>query len=119
MVLRRSLPLCAKTFEPATWEQMTGNGAIRRLNLTRGQVDAAFKGSEAEGFDNATAEQVDETFIELYTADLNPPAIGRNLLGDNQYRFLMQDLKPGEQAIAVLGRGLYSYKGSGYVRGDF
>ena len=104
-------------FEPAAWEQLTGNGAIRRLNLTRGQVDAAFKGTEAEGFDNATLEQANDTFIELYTADLNPPAIGRNLLGDNQYRFLMQDLKPGEQAIAVLGRGLYSYKGSGYVRG--
>ncbi|WP_350616471.1 4Fe-4S binding protein [Pseudomonas sp. HY7a-MNA-CIBAN-0227] len=104
-------------YEPATWEQLTGNGAIRRLNLTRGQVDAAFKGTEAEGVDNASADQVDETFIELYTADLNPPTIGRALLGDNQYRFLMQDLKPGEQAIAVLGRGLYSYKGSGYVRG--
>ncbi len=104
-------------YEPATWEQLTGNGAVRRLNLTRGQVDAAFKGTEAEGIDNAAADQVDDTFIELYTADLNPPAIGRNLLGDNQHRFLMQDLKPGEQAIAVLGRGLFSYKGSGYVRG--
>ena len=104
-------------YEPATWEQLTGNGAIRRLNLTRGQVDAAFKGTEAEGIDIASAEQVDDTFIELYVADLNPPTIGRNLLGDNQYRFLMQELKPGEQAIAVLGRGLFSYKGSGYVRG--
>ncbi|WP_172962141.1 MULTISPECIES: transcriptional regulator NosR [unclassified Pseudomonas] len=104
-------------FEPATWEQLTGNGAIRRLNLTRGQVDAAFKGTDAEGVENAAADQVDETFIELYTADLNPPTIGRALLGDNQYRLLMQDLKPGEQAIAVLGRGLFSYKGSGYVRG--
>ncbi len=104
-------------FEPATWEQLTGNGAIRRLNLTRGQVDAAFKGTEAEGVESAGPEQVDDTFIELYTADLNPPTIGRALLGDNQYRLLMQDLKPGEQAIAVLGRGLYSYKGSGYVRG--
>ncbi len=104
-------------FEPATWEQLTGNGAIRRLNLTRGQVDAAFKGTEAEGVDNASPDQVDDTFIELYTADLNPPTIGRALLGDNQYRFLMQELKPGEQAILVLGRGLFSYKGSGYVRG--
>ncbi|WP_191488274.1 transcriptional regulator NosR [Pseudomonas sp. FEN] len=104
-------------YQPATWEQLTGNGAIRQLNLTRGQVDAAFKGTEAEGVGNASPDQVNDTFIELYTADLNPPAIGRNLLGDNQYRFLMQDLKPGEQAIAVLGRGLYSYKGSGYVRG--
>jgi NosR/NirI family nitrous oxide reductase transcriptional regulator len=104
-------------FEPATWEQLTGNGAIRRLNLTRGQVDAAFKGTDAEGVENAAADQVDETFIELYTADLNPPTIGRALLGDNQYRLLMQDLKPGEQAIVVVGRGLFSYKGSGYVRG--
>ncbi|AHZ67554.1 Regulatory protein [Pseudomonas mandelii JR-1] len=104
-------------FEPVTWEQLTGNGAIRRLNLTRGQVDAAFKGTDAEGVENAAADQVDETFIELYTADLNPPTIGRALLGDNQYRLLMQDLKPGEQAIVVLGRGLFSYKGSGYVRG--
>ncbi|KMM89164.1 transcriptional regulator NosR [Pseudomonas lini] len=104
-------------FEPATWEQLTGNGAIRRLNLTRGQVDAAFKSTEAEGVDNAGPDQVDDTFIELYTADLNPPTIGRALLGDNQYRFLMQELKPGEQAIVVLGRGLFSYKGSGYVRG--
>ncbi len=74
-------------FKPATWEQLTGNGAIRRLSLTRGQVDAAFKGTEAEGVDNAPPGQEDDTFIELYTADLNPPAIGRNLLGDNQYRF--------------------------------
>ncbi len=87
------------------------------MNLTRGQVDAAFKSTEAEGVDNAGPDQVDDTFIELYTADLNPPTIGRALLGDNQYRFLMQELKPGEQAIVVLGRGLFSYKGSGYVRG--
>ena len=99
-------------FDPATWAQLTGNGAIRRLLLTRGQVDAAFKDTAAEG-----AEAADETFIELYVADLNPPSIGRNLLGEAHYRSLMQGLKPGEQAIAVFGRGLFSFKGSGYVRG--
>ena len=104
-------------YQPADWAQLTGNGAIRRLHLTHGQVDEAFKGTEAEGVDVAAPEQVDETFIDLYTAHLNAPTIGRNLLGDNQYRFLMGQLKPGEQAIAVLGSGEYSYKGSGYVRG--
>ncbi|NMX40959.1 regulatory protein NosR [Pseudomonas veronii] len=99
-------------FDPATWAQLTGNGAIRRLHLTRGQVDAAFKDTAAEG-----AEAADETFIDLYVADINPPSIGRNLLGEEHYRNLMQGLKPGEQAIAVLGRGLFSFKGSGYVRG--
>ena len=104
-------------YQSADWTQLTGNGAIRRLHLTHGQVDEAFKGTEAEGVDVAAPEQVDETFIDLYSAHLNAPTIGRNLLGDNQYRFLMAQLKPGEQAIAVMGRGEYSYKGSGYVRG--
>lgn len=107
----------ADLFEPANWAQLTGNGAVRRLHLTRGQVDAAFKGTEAEGVEVAAPGQVDETFIDLYVADLNAPTIGRNLLGDAQYRVLMQGLKPSEQAIAVLGRGLFSFKGSGYVRG--
>ncbi|MFL1417052.1 transcriptional regulator NosR [Pseudomonas fildesensis] len=99
-------------FASATWEQLTGNGAIRRLHLTRGQVDAAFKDTAAEAGGAA-----DETFIDLYVADINPPSIGRNLLGEAHYASLMQALKPGEQAIAVLGRGLFSFKGSGYVRG--
>ncbi|SDU06112.1 NosR/NirI family transcriptional regulator, nitrous oxide reductase regulator [Pseudomonas pohangensis] len=104
-------------YQPADWTQLTGNGAIRRLKLTRGQVDEAFAGSKAEGVHKASAEQANDTFIDLYVTDLNPPTIGRNLLGDNQYRFLMRDLKPGEQAIGVFGQGEYSYKGSGYVRG--
>lgn len=104
-------------YEPATWAQLTGNGAIRRLHLTNGDINQAFKGTAAEGIDEAPAEELGETFIDLYAAPLNPPTIGRNLLGDNQYRFLMEDLKPGEHAIAVLGSGEYSFKGSGYVRG--
>jgi len=104
-------------FQPADWTELTGSGAIRRLHLTRGQIDESFKGTEAEGVDEATAETADDTFIDLYVTHLNPPTIGRNLLGENQYRFLMEELKPGEHAVAVLGSGEYSFKGSGYVRG--
>ncbi len=107
----------ADVYQPASWAELTGNGAIRRLHLTNGQISEAFKGTDAEGVDEPSAETVDETFIDLYVAPLNPPTIGRNLLGDNQYRFLMEELKPGEHAIAVLGSGEYSFKGSGYVRG--
>ncbi|MDH2240772.1 NosR/NirI family protein [Pseudomonas sp. GD03909] len=104
-------------FQPADWTELTGSGAIRRLHLTHGQIDESFKGTEAEGVDEATAETADDTFIDLYVTHLNPPTIGRNLLGENQYRFLMEELKPGEHAVAVLGSGEYSFKGSGYVRG--
>ena len=104
-------------YEKASWTTLTGDGSIRRMLLSRGQVDDAFIGSEAEGVEAATAEQRDDTFIDLYVAELNPPTIGRNLLGERQYQDLMDELKPEERAIVVLGNGDYSFKGSGYVRG--
>ncbi|SDK23317.1 NosR/NirI family transcriptional regulator, nitrous oxide reductase regulator [Pseudomonas delhiensis] len=104
-------------FQPATWTELTGSGAIRRLQLNRGQIDDAFKGTEAANVGAADAAHRADDFIDLYTALLNPPGIGRNLLGERQYQELMDALKPGEYAIAVLGNGQYSFKGSGYVRG--
>lgn len=104
-------------YQKASWTTLTGDGSIRRLLLNRGQVDDAFIGSEAEGVDAASPEQREDTFIDLYVAELNPPTIGRNLLGERQYQDLMDELKPDEHAIVVLGNGEYSFKGSGYVRG--
>ena len=104
-------------YQPADWTQLTGDGSIRRLLLSNADVNQAFAGTDAENVDQVSAEQLNDTFIDLYATYLNPPTVGRNLLGDNQYRFLMEDLKPGEHAFAFLGDGRYSYKGSGFVRG--
>ena len=116
-VAQKPATVRADYYEPATWSELTGNGAIRRLHLTKGDIDEAFKGTEGEGIDEAAAEEVQDTFIDLYATHLNPPTIGRALLGDAHYRTLMDELKPGEHAVAVMGSGEYSFKGSGYVRG--
>ncbi|MDH3832398.1 MAG: NosR/NirI family protein, partial [Gammaproteobacteria bacterium] len=58
-----------------------------------------------------------ESFIELYAGVVSIAAIGRSLLGEAEYRNLMQRLEPGQQAILLAGKGRYSFKGSGYVRG--
>ncbi len=104
-------------FAVQDWKFLTGNGAIRRMYLTRGAVDRAFSGTPAEGIDEAPADAADEAFIDLYYAYLNAPTIGRNLLGESQYNWLMADMEPGDHAIAVMANGIYSFKGSGYVRG--
>lgn len=104
-------------FQARSWQELTGEGAVRRLKLTRGQADDAFKGTPAEGVDTAAPEQRDEPLIDLYSAYLNTPTIGRNLLGESQYQWLSSELKEGEHAIAVMANGDYSFKGSGYVRG--
>ncbi|HAU15106.1 MAG TPA: regulatory protein NosR, partial [Gammaproteobacteria bacterium] len=50
-------------------------------------------------------EEAQETFIDLYYGYLNVPSIGRNLLGDSEYRWLMDELGPDDHAIAVLANG--------------
>ena len=105
-------------FQPMTWKELLDNGAISRLQLSREVVDAAFEGrADAATVDVATPEQKEDIFIDLYYGLLSAPTIGKNLLGESQYQWLMEELKPGDQPIVVFGRGLYSFKGSGYVRG--
>jgi len=104
-------------FQQANWQQLTDDGSIRRLLLTRGQVDDSFKGTDAEGVEAAAPDQREDALIDLYTAYLDAPTIGRNLLGESQYEWLNSLLKEGEHAIAVMASGSYSFKGSGYVRG--
>ena len=106
-----------QAFEQKTWTELTGDGSVRRLRLSRGQVDDSFKGTEAEGVDTAAPDERDEALIDLYTAYLDAPSIGRNLLGESQYQWLTSELEEGEHAIAVMANGDYSFKGSGYVRG--
>ena len=67
-------------YQPADWTQLTGNGAIRRLHLTRGQVDEAFKGSEAEGVEVAAPEQVDDLERRLQAGEFDLVAVGRAML---------------------------------------
>ncbi|TFH87642.1 regulatory protein NosR [Billgrantia azerbaijanica] len=107
----------ADLYEPASWDALRETGAIGNLHLTRGEVDAAFVGTEAEDVDTAPEGAEAETFIDLYFAYLNVPTIGRNLLGDGQYEQLMAELGEGEHALAIMADGRYSFKGSGFVRG--
>ncbi|MEI6894216.1 MAG: 4Fe-4S binding protein [Colwellia sp.] len=103
-------------FAKADWTKLTGDGSIRKLYLNRETVDQAFIGTDAEHVEEASAEQKQDLFAEIYYAQVNIPTIGRNLLGDSEYDYVMSSLKPGEHAVILMGNG-YSFKGSGYVRG--
>ncbi len=103
-------------FSPKTWQSLVGDGSIRKLYLSRETVDNAFKGTAAEHIDEAAPEQKQDMFTEIYFAEADVPTIGKNLLGDSEYEYLINSLKENEHAIVVMGNG-YSFKGSGYVRG--
>ncbi|NRA52947.1 MAG: regulatory protein NosR [Gammaproteobacteria bacterium] len=103
-------------YQASDWQTLLGDGSIRKLYLNRGAVDEAFVGTPAEDIDKASIDNKKDMFADIYYAQADIPTIGRNLLGDSEYQWLMKTLKPNEHAIAVFGNG-YSFKGSGYVRG--
>ncbi len=105
-----------EVYTPSSWQTLVGDGSIRRLYLDRGAIDDAFVGTEAEHIEEATAEQKSDMFADMYFAQVNLPNVGKNILGESEYAWLMQTLKPGEHAVIIMGNG-YSFKGSGYVRG--
>lgn len=100
------------------WATLTGDGSVRRMTLDIGQINAAFEATgDARAIKRPEAGEPGDTFIDLHMALVSVPSIGKSLLGAAEYQNLQDWLEPGEQAILVLGRGIYSFKGSGYVRG--
>ena len=104
--------------QTADWQTLLGDGSVRSLVLTVGEVSKAF----ADAGQPAAAGHPEDAdpaapFISLYMAPVSVPAIGRSLLGDVAYQRMAAKLQPGQSAVLVAGDGAYSFKGSGYVRG--
>ena len=118
-----ALPPVIKTLdleqsELRDWAGLVGDGSVRRLHLGVGEVNGAFaKSGNASASQYPEPGEASDDFIDLYTALVSVPTIGRSLLGEDGYQRLKSSLKPGQQAIVVAGNGPYSFKGSAYVRG--
>lgn len=102
-------------FTPLDWQALLDKGYVRRLTLRRSDIEAAFAGTWAAAMDEDLPQGDAQPFIDLYYAYLNVPSIGRNLLGERDYQRLMDELSPGEQALAVMSSGSYSFAGEDFV----
>ncbi|MCO5151754.1 MULTISPECIES: NosR/NirI family protein [unclassified Shinella] len=101
-----------------SWEELVGDGSIRGLGLSVGEVSEAFaRAGEEKAAQHPETRSPEDRFISLYIAPASVPEIGLSLLGKEGYERLRAKLRPGQQAILVAGDGAYSFKGSGYVRG--
>ena len=88
---------------PVDWAAMEKEGSVQRLTIRNDQV--------------GMPPSPDKPYIDIRFGYLNAPAIGKAILGENNYRRLMDTLKPGEHAIFLIADGIESFKGSGFVRG--
>ncbi|NGZ06569.1 MAG: regulatory protein NosR [Magnetococcales bacterium] len=105
-------------FKPKAWNEMLGEGTVRRLTLNHGEVDAAFhKIGAGSGEPYIKVMPPQELFIDLHVALVTPAEIGQNLLGAAEYANLKEWLAPNQQALLIMANGTYSFRGSGFVRG--
>ncbi len=114
-----SIPTLKKNYNKiSSWEELKGDGSIRSLLLTLDDINRAFESSkEKEAADNPEQGPGDELFINLNAALVSIPSVGKNLLGKYEYRNLMKKLPEDHHALLLMGRGRYSFRGSGFVRG--
>ena len=86
----------------ADWAAMAKEGSVQRLTVASTDVGRP---------------PTSQPYIDLWFGELNTPAVGKAILGEGNYARLMAQLKPFEHAIFIIGSGLESFKGSGFVRG--
>ncbi|MGX5777169.1 4Fe-4S binding protein [Methylorubrum zatmanii] len=101
--------------ESLTVSELSARGWVRRLTVTNGQADEAFReaGLTAAGDGPPEAPLTDLTF-----AYLNAPAIGRSLLGLERFGALMRELGPGDHAVMVVSHGPENPLGEDFVLGS-
>ena len=74
---------------PVAFAEMLRNGMVGHLRLTNAEVEKLFAGTDGAGVDDEAQAHPDDVFLDLYTAYLNTPSIGRAILGDAQYEAAM------------------------------
>lgn len=101
-------------FRPMSWDALLAEGALARTTVSLDQARAALSAAKIP------PPPGDAPFLDLWVGILDPPTIGRNLLGQALFTRAMAVLGPGETALFVASRGLQSHRGTDWRRtGDF
>ncbi|HEY9057707.1 MAG TPA: 4Fe-4S binding protein, partial [Aurantimonas sp.] len=101
-------------FRPMSWDALLAEGALARTTVSLDQARAALSAAKIP------PPPGEAPFLDLWVGLLDPPTIGRNLLGQALFTRAMAVLGPGETALFVASRGLHSHRGTDWRRtGDF
>ncbi|XXQ69426.1 4Fe-4S binding protein [Neisseriaceae bacterium B1] len=100
-----------------SWDELLKENAVQKLHLTVADANRLLEQNNPEAAKHPQPGQPESLFIDLYTAVVSQPSIGISLLGEDGFKALQARLKPNQSAIVIAGEGVYSWKGSGYVRG--
>jgi NosR/NirI family nitrous oxide reductase transcriptional regulator len=105
-------------FEKLDFDTLIKRGYMQRLALTNADVEKLFVGTDGAGVDEEALQHPNDVFLELFIANLNPPNIGRNLLGDEAWKSLQAHLQDDRPAYWVATRGRYPLVDDNFIPGS-
>jgi NosR/NirI family nitrous oxide reductase transcriptional regulator len=88
-------------FEALSWSELKAWGVIGSVTILPG--DVGLTGTDA--------------MMDVRFAILNPPTVGRNLLGDRLFDVVKERNGRGGSALFIVSNGSVSFKGPGFARG--
>jgi NosR/NirI family transcriptional regulator, nitrite reductase regulator len=95
-------------FKPLDWDGLLAAGGLTHVRFSMDEAAKALAGAQVPVPPGSGA------FLDLYAGIADPPAVGRNLLGQHVYNQAMAALGPGETALLVISSGLHSHRGTAW-----
>ncbi|MCU0253066.1 MAG: protein NirI, partial [Acidobacteria bacterium] len=95
-------------FAPRDWAALLAEGALVEGRMTMDEAARALAGAEPP------VEPGPGDFIRVWAGLIDPPTVGRNLLGQQVFTRAIGALGPGESALALISAGLYSPRGAAW-----
>jgi len=96
------------SFQEKDWAAVTSEGALANAKLTFAEAKSQF------GPIATPLPDTGKTFFDVWVAVIDPPTIGRNLLGQQAFTRAVGSLGPGDAALLVASNGLHSHRGTEY-----
>jgi len=116
-LLGKASSLDFDTYESATWTALVADGSLVNMRISAGEAEARLAQRQASYFAaGAAPSDPNAAFLDLFAGLATLARVGRNLVGAREFNNLMAGMRPGDQLLFVAGSGLYSFKGTAYVR---
>jgi NosR/NirI family nitrous oxide reductase transcriptional regulator len=106
----------AEVFKKMDFADLLDAGLVKQQRVSNKAIEKLFAGTEGEGQDEIASKEPNATFVDLYVANLSIPTVGRNLLGEAEYKRL-SDFVGKDQLIWVAALSRMQPFGEQYVHG--
>lgn len=102
------------SFRPLDWNALVASGGLVEAARSMNDAAAAFAGAKVP------VPPGDGDFLRLWTGLADPPTVGQNLLGQQDFTRVIGTLGADETALLVMSRGAFSHRGTAWRKdGEF